>query len=42
MCTLFGIGYAFRSDSSAYWKLTRERGVFFVTTSKGIPIGCPL
>src|SRR5262245_63301696 len=41
MCTAFGIGYAMRSDSSAYPNATRERGVFLDTTSNGMPIGPP-
>src|SRR5581483_7972226 len=41
MWTFRGIGYRTRFDSSAYPNETRDRDVFFETTSKGIPIGPP-
>src|SRR5581483_3622512 len=41
MWTFRGIGYRTRFDSSAYPNETRDRDVFFDTTSNGIPIGPP-
>src|SRR5581483_4295115 len=41
MWTFRGIGYRTRFDSSAYPNETRDRDVFFETTSNGIPIGPP-
>src|SRR5690348_4755216 len=41
MWTLAGMGYGPLSDSSACSNETPDRGVVLVTTSNGMPIGCP-